>query len=84
MTAQLSAGDLARTQATGTNGNGRRGTVNDCLYLTNVGLPTSVGLAVGVGNVLSEDNALSTNAALCHFDTSCMRLHALMRVELIT
>ena len=67
-------------EATSTNRESLGSAVDNCLYLTNVGLPTSVGLTMGVGNVLSEDNALSTNAALCHFDTSCMRLHALMRM----
>ena len=58
---------LDRTQATSTNGDGLVFTVNGCLYLADVGLPTSVGLTMGVRNGLSENNTLSTNAALCHF-----------------
>ena len=69
--------DLARTQATGANGYGLRGTVHDCFYLTDVGLPSSVGLAMRVRYRLSEDNSLSANAALCHIDTSS---HALARM----
>ena len=66
----LRSGNLTVAQATGTNGNGLRGTVNDCLYLADVGLPGSVGFTVRVGNGLSENNALSADAALCHIDTS--------------
>ena len=68
--------DLARTQATRANSNGLGGTVNDCLYLTDVGLPRSVGLAMRVRNRLSKDDTLSANATLCHIDTSSMRKRA--------
>ena len=64
--AQLSAVYFARAKATGTNSNGGGRTINDCLNLANIGLPTSVGLAVGVRNVLTEYNAFSANRAFCH------------------
>ena len=66
----LRALDLAGAQATGAYVNGRVRTVNDCLHLADVGLPSSVGLAVGVGYVVTEGHALAANAAICHFDTS--------------
>ena len=66
----LSALDLSGTKATGANVNGTVGTVNYCLYLTDIGLPGSVGLAVRVGNVMSKGNALAANATLSHIDTS--------------
>ena len=68
--------DLARTQATGADSYGLRRAVNDCLHLTNVGLPRSVGLAMRVRNRLSKDDTLSANATLCHIDTSSMRKRA--------
>ena len=66
----LRAGNFARAKATRANRHGRGGTVNDSLYLADIGLPRTVGLAMGVGNVLTEHNALSANTALCHIDTS--------------
>ena len=62
----LRAVDLAGTQATSANRHGGGGTVNNSLYLTDVGLPRTVGLAVRVGNVLTEHNALAAYTALCH------------------
>ena len=62
--------NLAGTKATGANGNGCIRAVNNCLNLTNVGLPGSVGLAVRVGNVMTEGHALAADTALSHFDTS--------------
>ena len=44
-------------------------TVNDCLNLSDVGLPGSVGLTVRVRYVVSEYNALAADAALCHWVT---------------
>ncbi len=67
---ELSAVNLAGTKATRANSNGLRSTVNDCLYLTDIGLPGSVGLTVRVRNVLTENNTFSTNTALCHDFTS--------------
>ena len=66
----LSAFYLSGTKATGANVNRTISSVNNCLYLTDVGLPGSVGLAVGVGNVMSESNALAAYATFSHFDTS--------------
>ena len=62
---------LAGTQATRANSHRGGGTVNDRLYLADVGLPRTVGLTVRVGYVLTEHYALSANTALCHIDTSC-------------
>ena len=45
-------------------------TVDDSLYLTDVGLPSSVSFTVGVRNVVSERNALTADTALSHFSTS--------------
>ena len=45
-------------------------TVNNCLNLTDVGLPGSVGLTVRVRHVVSEGYALTADTALSHFDTS--------------
>ena len=66
----LSAFDLSGTKATGANVNGGMRSVNDSLYLADVGLPGSVGLAVRVGNVVTKGNALAADTALSHFDTS--------------
>ena len=66
----LRSGNLASAQATGANSNGLGCTVNNCLYLANIGLPRSVGLTMRVRNGLSENDALSADAALCHIDTS--------------
>ena len=66
----LRSGNLAVTQTTRANCYGLGCTVNNCLYLANIGLPRSVGLTVRVGNGLSENDALSADAALCHIDTS--------------
>ena len=66
----LRALNLTGSEATGANVNGGMRSVNDRLYLTDVGLPGSVGLTVRVGNVVSKGNALTANATLSHFDTS--------------
>ena len=67
---ELNSGYLTGTKATRTNRYGFGCTVNNCSYLTDIGLPSSVGLTMGMGYCLSENNALSTDAALCHIDTS--------------
>ena len=61
-----SALDLAGTETTGTYVNRLRGSVNNSLHLSDVGLPGSVGLAVRVRNVVTEGHALVAYAALCH------------------
>ena len=71
---KLSAVNLARTKATGANSNGLGSTLNDCLYLTDIGLPSSVGLTVRVRNILTENYTFSTNTALCHDFTSLQLL----------
>ena len=62
----LSAGNLAGTQATRANSNGLGSTVNDCLYLADVGLPGTVGFTVGVGHVLTEHDTLTADTTFCH------------------
>ena len=42
------------------------GTVHNCLYLANVGLPGAIGLTVGVGHILTVNNTLSADTAFCH------------------
>ena len=63
---ELRAGNLSGTQATSTYRNGLRRTVNDCLYLADIGLPHTVGLTIGVRYTLAVYHAFSTNTALCH------------------
>ena len=58
--------NLTGTEASCTDVNMTGGTVNNSLYLTDVGLPSSVGLSVRVGNVMTERNALAADFALCH------------------
>ena len=66
MRGALCAGNLTGTQATRANSHGLGSTVNDCLYLTNVGLPGTIGFTVGVGNILTVYNTLATDTTLCH------------------
>lgn len=58
--------DLAGAQAARAYVDGLGSTVDDRLYLSDVGLPGSVGLTVRVGDCETELNGLSTNTALCH------------------
>ncbi len=60
------SGNLTGAQAARAYIYGLGSTVNDCLYLSDVGLPGSVGLTVRVGDCETELNGLSTNTALCH------------------
>jgi hypothetical protein len=53
-------------EATSTNRESLGSAVDNCLYLTNVGLPGSVGMTVGVRYIFSKYNALSANFTLCH------------------
>ena len=66
----LRSGNLAVAQTTGANCNGLGCTVNNCLYLADIGLPSSVRFTMRVGNCLSENNTFSADTALCHNDTS--------------
>ena len=68
--------NFAGTKATGTNCNGLRCTVNDRLYLADIGFPSSVCFAMWVRNGLTENYSLSANTALCHIDTSSMHRSA--------
>ena len=70
---KLNSGYLAGTKATGANSNGLRCTVNNCSYLTDVGLPSSVCVAVRVGNGVTENNALAADTALCHNEPPLVR-----------
>ena len=67
--AESSACNLTRTQATRANSNGLGSTVNDCLYLANVGLPRTIGFTVRVRYVLTVHNALTTDTTFCHYLT---------------
>ena len=67
---ELSALYLTGTKATGANANRLVSTVNNRLYLADIGLPGSVGLTVRVRYVVSESNTLAANATFSHFDTS--------------
>ena len=58
--------NLVGTQASCTNINMARSTVNDRLDALDVGLPCSVGPSVGMGDLDPERNALAANIALCH------------------
>ena len=60
------SGDFTGAQAAGAYVDGLGSTVDDSLYLSDVGLPGSVGLTVRVRNSETELNGLSTNTALCH------------------
>ena len=57
--------DLVGTEASCTDVNMAGGTVNDCFYTFNVGLPSSVGASVRMGNLNAERYALAANIALC-------------------
>ena len=67
---ELNSGYLTGTKATRTNRYGFGCTVNNCSYLTDIGLPSSVCLAVRMRNGLTENNAFTADTALCHNDTS--------------
>ena len=66
MTIQLRAGNLTGTQAARANANGLMFTVNNCLNLSDVRLPSSVRVAHRVGYVAAKGNTLAADAALCH------------------
>ena len=57
--------DLVGTEASCTDVYMAGGTVNDCFYTFNVGLPSSVGASVRMGNLNAERYALAANIALC-------------------
>ena len=65
------SGDLAGTQAPGTNVHMAGAAVDDCLHPLHVGLPGAVGTPVRVGDLDAEGNALIAELAFSH------RLHLL-------
>ncbi len=58
--------NLTGAEASRTDVNVTRGTINDCLNTSDIGLPSSVGTSVGVGHLNTECNTLLTNFALSH------------------
>ncbi len=58
--------NLVRTQASCTDVDMARGTVNNRLDALDVGLPCSVRTSMGVGNLDAERYALAANIAFCH------------------
>ena len=58
--------NLVRTQASRTDVDMARGTVNNRLDALDVGLPCSVRASMGVGNLDAERNALTADIAFCH------------------
>jgi len=60
------SGNLAASEATGTNINGFMSSFNDCVNLSDIGFPSSVGFSVGVGNVVSKGNAFAAIHTFCH------------------
>lgn len=58
--------NLTGTQASRTDVNMARSTVNDRLDTLDVGLPCTVGSSVRMGDLNAERNALAADIALCH------------------
>lgn len=65
--ALLRPGNLAGTQAAGAGVNTAGLAVDDCLYLHNVGFPSSVGPSVRVGNFDPESDVLTAEITFSHF-----------------
>ena len=61
-----SSGDFAGTQTPGTNIDMARGTVHDCLYTLDIGLPHAVRAPMGVGHLDPEGNTLVTELTFRH------------------
>ena len=61
-----SSGDFAGTQTPGTNIDMARGTVHDCLYTLDIGLPHAVRAPMGVGHLDPEGNTLVTELTFSH------------------
>ena len=60
-----------RTEATRANIHTLMCAVYNCLYLSDVRLPSAIGLSVRVRNLQTESNALTADFTFCHFaDTS--------------
>ena len=58
--------NLVRTQASRTDVDMARGTVNNRLDALDVGLPCSVRTSMGMGNLDAERHALAADIAFCH------------------
>ena len=58
--------NLVRTQASRTDIDMARGTVNNRLDALDVGLPCSVRTSMGMGNLDAERHALAADIAFCH------------------
>lgn len=61
------AGDLSRTETSGTHINVLWRTVYDCPNTFDVGFPRAVGAAVRVRHLIAEHNALATKITFGHF-----------------
>ena len=62
-----SALNLVGTQASRTDVNMARSTVNNRLHTLDIGLPHPVGTSVGVGHLDPKRNTLAANIALSHW-----------------
>ena len=60
-----SAFNLIGTEASRTDVDMAGGTLDDCFYALDVGLPGSVGPSVGVRDLNTKRNTLAANIALC-------------------
>ena len=58
--------NLTGAEASRTDVNVTRGTINHCLNTSNIGFPSSVGTSVGVGHLDTECYTLLTNFAFSH------------------
>ena len=58
--------NLTGTQASCTDIDMARNTLNNSLNALNIGLPGSVGTSVGMGDLDTKGNALTAKIALCH------------------
>ena len=57
--------NLIGTEASCTDVDMARGTVNDCFHALHVGFPRSVSASMGMGDLNAERNTLAANIALC-------------------
>ena len=58
--------NLTGTQASSTDVDMARSSVNNCLYAFDIGFPGSVGTSVGMGDFDTESDTLTAKIALCH------------------
>ena len=63
-----SACNLTASEASRTNIDVTRGTVNDRLYTLYIGLPCTIGTSVRMADFNTKGNALIAKLALCHVE----------------